>query len=273
MNRILFFISLLFIVCSSNGLAEVSSAKSCGPPVNITPGWSEGRAEVDFDGDGCFDYCRIEGPDDATKSEAVCTISYGPHKGTVVSSITTETSFDWGWKNGRAWIDINKDGRADYCRVTGTVNHVNSHIACSLSAGDHFEKSSFSDSTDNVTNFDWGYPYSREYRDCNSDGTIDFCRTVGNGGYTFISCSPMSFSNNVLTVSKNESCRYADPNRQKVSGKCSCTDKDNKLLSGKDMCSGSFGCAVYCDNQAENKLIDTRNGMQAIYEATPDCPR
>src|SRR5215831_6281663 len=36
---------------------------------------------------------------------------------------------------GAAWVDFDGDGKADYCRRTGTQNNVSSYLSCTVSTG------------------------------------------------------------------------------------------------------------------------------------------
>jgi hypothetical protein len=81
-------------------------------------------------------------------------------------------SMDWGIPGSRAWVDINGDGIADFCRLTG---HAVKKITCTLASGatiDHlydgptFEKAIESKSR----SFAW--------IDADGDGTVDFCRII-----------------------------------------------------------------------------------------------
>lgn len=231
------FLAFVFCLPISQPLLAAPAAKLCGPHSGVSDaGYPWGRAEVDVDGDECLDYCRVVG-NNQSDAAIWCTVSYGPLKGQTIKS--SEHPFDWGYKEGRAWIDINNDGRYDYCRVVGTTNQGESRIACSISLGGGFGTSILS----NVT--DWGYPYHREYRDCDNDGSIDFCRAVGNTGYTSINCSPLIYSNNSLNIPSTVRCSYPDPNLAAVPAECICDigSTDAKINGGA---CGKLDCTVKC---------------------------
>jgi murein DD-endopeptidase MepM/ murein hydrolase activator NlpD len=132
-------------------------------------GQDTGRAWVDFNGDGRTDYCRIVGTTNFASSYAACTPSTGTGFGTTILSGV----LDWGFVTGRAWVDANGDGRADYCRRVGAVNNTSSYVSCTLSAGSSFGATTLSDV------LDWGFETGRTWADFNGDGTADFCRLVG----------------------------------------------------------------------------------------------
>jgi hypothetical protein len=92
-------------------------------PKTWDPGYPAGAAWVDFDNDGEMDYCRVGG--DAPSREAIeCTLFKNS-----IQDTTIETLADWGDDAGRLWIDVNHDGRIDYCRI---VVSPNAHYECLL---------------------------------------------------------------------------------------------------------------------------------------------
>ena len=91
----------------------------------------KGVAWVDFDGDGDRDFCRPTGAN-AANAQLACTLwtptGFGP---TIVSG-----ALDAGDATGRAWVDHNGDGKADYCRRVGTG--ADRGVACTTSIGTGF---------------------------------------------------------------------------------------------------------------------------------------
>jgi hypothetical protein len=74
----------------------IMNSSLCGGHVGIAdPGYSEGGADADFDGDGCKDYCRVVG--DLGVYRLWCTSSYGPNAG---KTFDTGPGIDPGFKNG-----------------------------------------------------------------------------------------------------------------------------------------------------------------------------
>jgi hypothetical protein len=127
-----------------------------------------GRAWVDFNADGRADYCRRVGNAYPT-SRISCTTSTGRGFGrTYISRV-----LDWGYETGRAWVDFNADGRADYCRRVGNA-YPASRISCTTSTGRGFGRTYIS------RVLDWGYETGRAWVDFNADGRADYCRRVGN---------------------------------------------------------------------------------------------
>jgi hypothetical protein len=263
MNKILFFLSLFYILCSSDGFAEVSSAKLCGPHSGISDtGYPDGRADADVDGDGCFDYCRVVG-NNASDAAIWCTISYGQLKGQTIKS--SEHPFDWGYREGRAWIDVNKDGRSDYCRIVGN-NHRDSRVACNLSLGNQFGSTLLS----NV--IDWGYPNLRSFEDCDVNGSIDYCRRVGGLTTSFIGCSSINVGQENLTIPQDFSCKKDDPYREKR-GLCTCQWIDQNGRGVGPIGEDFRTCGYYeCKDQCFARGSLTGKNLQPDYRGTDDCP-
>jgi len=144
-------------------------------------GYPEGRAWVDFDGDGKADYCRLVGVENHVSSFVKCTLSAGTGFGQEIMSGV----LDWGYPEGRAWVDFDGDGKADYCRLVGVENHVSSFVKCTLSTGTGFGQEIMSGV------LDWGYPEGRAWVDFNGDGKADYCRLVGvqNLVSSFVQCT------------------------------------------------------------------------------------
>ncbi|MCZ6804228.1 MAG: SpvB/TcaC N-terminal domain-containing protein [Proteobacteria bacterium] len=144
-------------------------------------GYEEGRAWVDFDGDGRADFCRRVGDENNESSYVSCTLSTGDGFGATVTSGV----LDWGYDAGRSWADVNGDGRADFCRRVGDENNESSYVSCTLSAGDSFGAT--------VTSgvLDWGYDAGRQWVDMNADGLTDYCRVRGgeNNESSYVSCT------------------------------------------------------------------------------------
>jgi hypothetical protein len=96
-------------------------------------GQDAGYAWVDFDGDGDRDFCRPVGAS-VTTSQLYCTLWTGADGfgHTVVSGV-----LDLGYADGRAWVDHNGDGKADYCRRVGNAG-ADERVACTISSGAGF---------------------------------------------------------------------------------------------------------------------------------------
>jgi hypothetical protein len=132
-------------------------------------GYPEGRAWVDFNGDGLTDYCRVGGNSNGVDSRLQCTLSTGTGFGASIFSGV----LDWGYPEGRVWTDFNGDGRADYCRVVGVSPDL--RLSCTVSTGTGFGATYTSPSA-----VDLGYATGRAWVDFNGDGRRDYCRVGGN---------------------------------------------------------------------------------------------
>ncbi len=125
-------------------------------------GQDYGRAWVDVSGDGKADYCRVV--DSAQGTRAACTLSTGSGFGeTWVSDV-----LDAGVANkSRAWVDVNGDGRADFCRKTANGTQLSCTLMTDHGFGSTFVSSNFAtDST--MVPFAW--------IDADHDGRVDFCQ-------------------------------------------------------------------------------------------------
>lgn len=141
-----------------------------------------------MNGDGKADFCRRVG--DGGNQRVQCTLSTGSGFGV---TFTSEKS-DWGAELGRAWVDFNGDGRADYCRVIAGPR-----VACTLSTGSAFGTTVVS------PNLDQGYPRGRSWTDANGDGRADFCRLVGDAGNERMQCTLSTGSGYGLTFTSDKS--------------------------------------------------------------------
>ncbi len=140
-------------------------------------GYEPGRAWVDFNGDGKADYCRLVGSVNLSSSYAECTVSTGTGFGTSYKSGV----LDWGHESGRAWVDFNGDGKADYCRLVGFAS--SPALQCTVSTGTGFGATY----TSGVV--DWGYEAGRAWVDFNGDGKADYCRPVGFASSPAVQCT------------------------------------------------------------------------------------
>jgi hypothetical protein len=151
------------IQCTAAGDAGFAGTFTSG---SVDAGYNAGRAWADFDGDGRADYCRVVGKWDKRVQCTVSNRDFAGFAGTFTSPV-----LDPGYDAGRAWTDVNGDGRADYCRVVGLTRK---SVQCTLSMG-----------TDFGLTFTWevrdpGWDDTRRWADFNGDGRADYCRMVGS---------------------------------------------------------------------------------------------
>jgi hypothetical protein len=144
-------------------------AQGTGPTIVSDPldvGYAETRAWADFDGDGKADFVRLVGAGNSYFLRVTFSggRSFGPE--------VTSGLIDPGYKEGRAWVDWNGDGKADYARIVGVPGHYK--IKITFSNGRSFGQEIMSE------DLDPGYPDSRIWQDVNGDNKDDFVRVVGN---------------------------------------------------------------------------------------------
>src|SRR5262245_18837444 len=78
---------------------------------------------------------------------------------------------DWGQDTGRAWVDFNADGKADFCRVNGAAQPL-----CTLANGRGFGETIVGEAADA------GYADDRLWGDVDGNNGADYCRKVGDAG-------------------------------------------------------------------------------------------
>ena len=100
----------------------------------LEPLLASGRAWVDSDGDGKADFCTLI-VSAKLEHQLACRLS----KGSGGFSDTPIVSYDVKWPDNpklRAWVDVNADGKTDFCSVQGANNEF---FECALSSGRGFE--------------------------------------------------------------------------------------------------------------------------------------
>jgi hypothetical protein len=101
----------------------------------------------------------------------------------------------------RAFVDVNGDGRTDYCRFVGDLPNL--FVACALGSADGFGEQYAYQS---IKGIDKGYDNRpRGFRDANSDGRADYCRFVGDPPNIYESCNlatPSGFDSNQHTLNR-----------------------------------------------------------------------
>ncbi len=110
------------------GVGPISIASSG----TINPGQAGTQSWVDINNDKSVDFCTLTGTTDNVDSTVSCNLSTGGGFGPTITSGV----LDWGNAAGRAWVDFNGDGTADFCRVVGTTNLVNTMLACTPTIAD-----------------------------------------------------------------------------------------------------------------------------------------
>ncbi|HUI63020.1 MAG TPA: toxin TcdB middle/N-terminal domain-containing protein, partial [Steroidobacteraceae bacterium] len=153
-----------------------------GPP--DTSGEVYSRAIVDFNGDGAMDFCRIVAYNG--QYQMWCNLgsrAIDGDRNRYVGAVPTlmGTISDIGWPDSQWWVDVNGDGKTDYCRLTknGDIRCAISHqdcggaVYCDTNGHNAFEDVVWAHPADP------GDPDTRRFADINGDGKADFCTSAG----------------------------------------------------------------------------------------------
>ncbi|HYC59351.1 MAG TPA: hypothetical protein VEK79_07275 [Thermoanaerobaculia bacterium] len=136
--------------------------------VSVEVGFEGTRGWADVDRNGTLDFCRILSSRGAYPS---CRLFDG------TKFTTREVSGDrldagWDIEDGRAWVDVNDDGYADFCRVVGSPARVD----CTLSTGTGFGNTI---SSPDIGGGGARGAHIRFWVDANKDRKTDFCHVSG----------------------------------------------------------------------------------------------
>jgi hypothetical protein len=189
-------LALVGIAVPAFGILGVGSAEALPPPMPDDPtepteptdpggGTSTYEATADFNGDGAGDSCVVASADATAACTVKTTTIPGGTSGTGGTNITYKTKVDPGWMAGRAWVDHNGDGKADYCRVVDYTR-----LACTVSTAPTVPPTTVGypqpplgegfGETYHSQNLDAGWDDTRTWKDANGDGKADYCRITGN---------------------------------------------------------------------------------------------
>jgi hypothetical protein len=120
-----------------------------------------------------LDFCRaVPTSSDGNKGKLVCILWEGTGFGKTVSTPENQP-IDLGIPSGRAWVDFDGDGKADFCTLI--VSGKEHQLACWLSKGDKFSDTP-------IVSYDVSWPDNPKLRawvDVNADGKTDFCSVQG----------------------------------------------------------------------------------------------
>jgi hypothetical protein len=135
------------------------------------------RFVVDIDGDGKPDFCRFTGP--ASGAALSCALqSEGTFGLRMLNSVLDPGQAD----KPRFMVDVNGDGKADYCRFVGSPAAPT--LSCTLATAD-----GFAGDVNSAPGIDLGHAdLGRFMADVNGDGKADFCRFVDAAPSTKLSC-------------------------------------------------------------------------------------
>ena len=161
---------------------------------NGGPGYDDAdtRTYVDVNGDGKVDFCRFEGNTGAYY--IYCTVNIGSDGSSqtiITSGLTSRGYIDR--PGTAAYVDVNGDGKADFCRFEG--NPGTYYIQCTTNLGvggaQQVITTSGFNSTSNTNFAGYEFAGTRAYVDANGDGKADFCRFEGNPVLIIFSAPPI----------------------------------------------------------------------------------
>jgi hypothetical protein len=164
----------------------------------ISQGYSNlPRGFRDVNSDGKADFCRFDGP--PGKVQEYCNPAFSKGFGDDSQRILTGNTdpksvlppgTDLGYNYlPQAFVDVNGDGRLDYCRFVGDVPTI--YIACMLGKSNGFDVTNQLTAFISARGINQGYPdRPRGFRDVNGDGKADYCRFDGPPGKIQEYCNP-----------------------------------------------------------------------------------
>lgn len=193
------------IVATANGFSEEYRSAIA----NFDSGYPDSRAWVDMDGDGRSDYCRIVG--NAGSFQARCTLSTGT--GFNPTEITSTAMGGEQAQASRTWVDLNGDGRTDFCRAVrnspipleeiiyeSQIDLIPlqgmgpGFVACRASLGTSFATTDFRSGEISL-----GQRSGWAWSDFNGDRLLDFCRVTTLGTPVVFPPPPVFVDPNTIT--------------------------------------------------------------------------
>ncbi|HEX3128229.1 MAG TPA: hypothetical protein VH394_12940 [Thermoanaerobaculia bacterium] len=151
-------------------------------------GYATFRAVIDVNADHRADYCRFVGASNTPYLS--CGLATGSGFGNY--DFNSAPGIDLGYSFFRALVDVNADGRADYCRFVGSSS--TPYLSCALAKSNNtFGNYDFN----SASGIDLGYATFRALADVNTDGRADYCRFVGSSSTPYLSCA-LAKSNNTF---------------------------------------------------------------------------
>ncbi len=173
------------LTCTRFNAGRVVGEKNQAFPLSDL-GQSDRRWWVDVNGDGADDYCRATGNTSGNGSNLTCSLgSLGTPQQfdndiNLEGDINGDWSGNWGDAHRQWWIDMDQDGRLDYCRMSGSSK--------ALYCTNIFSENSLSFFSGDDTSGDKVW-----IQDFNQNGDLDYCRQVGasSGAKSFLQCDDL----------------------------------------------------------------------------------
>lgn len=173
------------LTCTRFNAGKVVGEKNQKLPLTDL-GYSDRRWWVDVNGDGAEDFCRATGKSSGNGSNLTCSlgslgqISKFDNEIDLEGDINGDWNGNWGRENRRWWLDLNQDGRLDYCRISESSKT----LRCTNIFGENY--ASYFSGEDTTRDRVW-------IQDFNQDGYADYCRQVGtsSGASSYLQCDDL----------------------------------------------------------------------------------
>jgi hypothetical protein len=150
---------------------------------NIDPGYANfPRGFADVNGDRKADFCRTVGYGTLDRMFLACNLAEANGFGADQYQFKSPQGIAFGNSSlPQGFVDVNGDGKADFCRTDKYFGSSNYLIGCNLADANGFGSDlPFRFQYQSVVGLNLGYPnLLRAFADINLDGKADFCRVVG----------------------------------------------------------------------------------------------
>ncbi|MBW4623544.1 MAG: hypothetical protein KME17_29820 [Cyanosarcina radialis HA8281-LM2] len=150
---------------------------------NIDPGYANfPKGFADVNGDGKADFCRTVGYGTLDRMSLACNLAEANGFGADQYQFKSPQGIAFGDPSlPQGFVDVNGDGKADFCRTDRYFGSSSYLIGCNLAEANGFGSDlPFRFQYQSVVGIDLGYPnLLRSFADVNLDGKADFCRVVG----------------------------------------------------------------------------------------------
>jgi hypothetical protein len=166
--------TLILVAIAVNFL--LSATRSIGQTLNLY-GTTELSADADVNGDGKTDFCQVKNQG-GRRGQIVCLTAGFDAPRFTASDLFISPQIDLGYSTlPRGFADVNRDKRADFCRVAGFGTVDRMYLACNLAGSTGFGTDQYQFKS--ISGIDLGDAnLPKGFADVNSDGKADFCRYV-----------------------------------------------------------------------------------------------